>query len=199
MLVMGLDIATSSGVALVDPALRPLEWRCLSIEAEGDEPWDKAADLSSALGDLIGVNRPAFAVIERPISVVVDHGFRKRKPSDDSDKRMINAKTTITLAALAAAAVTTLESAGIAWAMISPATWRAAYYGKGYKPREDWKQAALDMARLHDVSLPNSIRAARDAAEAIGIATAWQRATFIPTRHQQAFMALRMDGHRRMA
>lgn len=188
MLITGLDVASCTGVSWIDPAASPSTWRCLAVEAEGEEPWDKAADLAAALRLLLEANRPDLVVIERPLGVVVDYGSG-RAPG----KRMINAKTTITLAALAAAAVTTLEVERVPWCMIAPATWRAMYYGKGCRP-DDWKDIAVDRARRLGVLLPHTKRAARDAAESVGIACAWSNANFIPAGHRAAFMQLRAGG-----
>jgi hypothetical protein len=192
MLICGLDIATSAGVAWVEPRSRPSTWRCLAIESEGETVWDKVDDFDAALRNLLERYRPDFAVIERPLGVVVDHGGRGQPDAREDRKRMINAATTITLSGMAGNAIGVLNSLGIPYGLIADTTWRSVYFGKGYKPRDNWKESAVDMARLQGVPLPETKKAARDAAEAIGIAVAWQSANLIPVRHQRAFMNLRI-------
>ncbi|WP_127524652.1 hypothetical protein [Mesorhizobium sp. Z1-4] len=189
-IIAGLDIATSCGVAWVNPSTSPSLWRCLAVESEGDTVWDAVDDFDDALRSLLTETRPDFAVIERPLGVVVDYGGGPAKPGD---KRMINAKTTIKLAGLAGAAIGVLNGLGIPYAMIADRTWRSAYFGQGYKPPENWKASAVEMARRQRIPLPDTKKAAHDAAEAIGIAVSWQRANTIPQRHQRAFMDLRVN------
>lgn len=193
MLITGLDIATSTGIAWVDPSQPPSTWRCLALEAEGDTVWDAVDDFDHALRTLLEETRPDFAVIERPLGVVVDYGGSNAAPGD---KRMINAKTVIKLAALAGAAIGVLNGLNIPFGLIADKTWRTAYYGSGYKPAENWKASAVDMAHLQGVPLPETKKAAHDAAEAVGIAVSWQRVNTIPVRHQRAFMDLRANGRR---
>lgn len=196
MLITGLDIASTSGVSFVEPSRPSSTWHCLAIEAEGDGAWAKIDDFDCALRPLLADRRPDLAVIERPLGVVVDYGGGDQP---GGDRRMINATTTITLAALAGAAIGILNSLSIPWVMIADKTWRTAYYGKGYKPAVNWKVSAVEVAERQGIALPSTKKAAHDAAEAVGIAVAWRSANFIPVRHQKAFMDLRLGNGRAVA
>lgn len=204
MLILGLDIATVTGIGFVDAARPPATWRAIALEAEGESIWEKVDDFDGGLRDLLSERRPDFAVIERPLGVVVDYGGGPGQQEDGGGKRMINATTTILLAGLAGAAIGVLNGLGIPFGMISDKTWRRAYYGPGFQPptrivkqrgkdkiERDWKAAAVQRAELQGILLPSSKKAAHDAAEAIGIAVAWQSVNMIPRRHQRAFMDLR--------
>ena len=190
MLVLGLDIATSSGVCLMDTAQPPHEWRCFAIEAEGHNAEEKAGDLAMALNLQLAKHCPAFAAIEMPQRSV--QRFRKKGAdiAGEKDELTIN-PAALQLSAMAGAAVAVLDLAGVAWGLIHPVTWRKAYFGSGYKPRVGWKDSAMEFAKMQKIVLPPTVRAARDAAEAIGIARAWQKCSFVPDRHQQTFINLR--------
>lgn len=201
MLILGLDIATVTGIGFVDTAQPPPAWRAIALEAEGDSVWEKVDDFDDGLRALVSERRPDFAVIERPLGVVVDYGGGQQR---DGGNRMINATTTILLAGLAGAAIGVLNGLGIPYGMVADRTWRRAYFGTGFEPPEkivrqhgkekierDWKAAAVQRAELQGILLPSSKKAAHDAAEAIGIAVAWHSVNMIPARHQRAFMDLR--------
>lgn len=191
--ILGLDVATSTGICFVDRSRPASEWRCLAVQSEGDNGEDKAADLGLFLFAELVENRPDFAAIEMPQRSVAQFGRKKTDPltGQETTETTINPNA-LQLSALAGAVVTALEIRRIPWGLVAPATWRSAYFGRGQKPVDgDWKAAAVRQAELQKVALPPTVKAARDAAEAIGIAMAWERCTFIPTRHQAAFMALR--------
>lgn len=213
MRVVGLDVSTSTGMAFVTPGSDPAGWRALAMQTEGESIWAGIDDYEFALRDLLAAEKPDFAVIERPIEVVVDHGAARAVPPAPGkpQKRMINATTTITLSALAGNTMAVLNSLGIPYGMIAVATWHATYFGKGVKPdgdffspvlgaepppawTRDWKDLAILHAERQGVALPAQKKAKRDAAEAVGIACSWQACTFIPARHQRAFMNLRTSG-----
>lgn len=214
MLVLGLDIATSSGLTFLDDEAPPSSWRCFAIEAEGEFGEDKAGDLALALHDALGGRRPHFAAIEMPQRSVIQ--FEKvggEGPSADT----INPNA-LQLHDLAGAVCAVLDICGVPWGLIAPATWRSAYYGKGFSPPshvartkggqpkldrkgnpiivKDWKQAAIDIADRQKILLPATLKARRDAAESVGIASAWPRCTLIPGRHQNAFKNLRLNYRR---
>lgn len=195
MLITGLDIATVSGVSFIEPSRPSSTWDCLAIEAEGDDAWSKIDDFDAAVRALLTERRPDFAVIERPLGVVVDYGGGDQA----GERRMINATTTITLAGLAGAAIGVLNGLSIPWGMIADRTWRSAYYGKGFKPAVNWKVSAVEAAQRQGIILPPTKKGSHDAAEAVGIAVAWRSANFIPVRHQRAFMDLRLGNGRAVA
>lgn len=196
MLIIGLDVATSTGIAWVDRSKPPSQWRCLAVESEGDNAEEKAGDLGLYLFAELAVSRPAFAAIEMPQRSVKQFGKKVRNPQTGKEEvqQTINPNA-LQLSGLAGAVVAALDIRQVPWGLLAPATWRSAYYGKGVAPDEtagqDWKDVAIEYARQSKILLPPTVKAQRDAAEAVGIAVAWQKCTFVPKRHQAAFMALR--------
>ncbi len=190
--IWGLDIATTTGVAVIDPRKPPGTWRCFAVESAGDNGEEKAGDLAIELHRELQRGRPDFVAIEMPQRSVKTFG---KKTLDEHGREVV--KETINpnalqLSALAGAAVAVLDCAGVPWGLIAPVTWRAAYYG-GMKPKNgDWKAMAVAMADHQRILLPSAKKAKQDAAEALGIAVAWQKCTFLPARHQPAFIKLRM-------
>lgn len=190
--IWGLDVATTTGWAAIVPAEPPRQWRCLAIESEGENGEEKAGDLAIEIHRALARARPDFVAMEMPQRSVKAFG---KKTVDAAGREVV--KETINpnalqLSALAGAVVGVLDVAGIPWGLIAPATWRAAYYG-GMKPKDgDWKALAVAMADHHEILLPSLKKARSDAAEAVGIAVAWRKCSFIPKRHQAAFMALCM-------
>lgn len=201
MKVVGLDIAKSTGVAFVRPGTDPKGWRCLALQSEEDDVWSTVDELGEDIRSLIIDERPDFAVLERPLGVIVDHGASKARTAFDdtsgSRKRMINATTTITLSALAGNVIGVLNALEIPFGVIAIATWRAGYFGPGVKPADgDWKALSVRQAERIGVALPKQKKAAQDAADAVGIACSWPRCTFIPRRHHAAFLNLRTNGRK---
>lgn len=189
-IILGLDIATSCGVCWKTSA-QPKDWRCYAIQCEGDNSEDKAGDLALALTSEFAIRKPDFAAIEMPQRSVTQFG---RKRGDDPNapvEQTINPNA-LQLSGLAGGAVAALDIAGIPWGLVAVSTWRSAYFGKGYKPPIGWKESAVDLAQLQNIILPETAKARRDAAEAVGIAVAWERCTFIPARHHQSFVDLRI-------
>ncbi len=193
MLVTGLDVATRTGLCDMDTALQPSHWKCLAVESEGDNAEDKAADLGIFLFERFTARRPDFVAIEMPQRSVAQFDRTTRDPETGEDKQVktINPNA-LQLSSIAGGAAAACEICKVPWGLVAVSTWRSAYYGRGWRPADgNWKRAAVDHAVIQKILLPESVQAQRDAAEAVGIASAWARCTFIPARHQKAFMDLR--------
>ena len=193
MLILGLDIATSTGVCWMDTALPPSKWRCLAITAEGEFQEEKATDLAIYLNEEFFRTRPDFVTIEMPRRDVAAYPKTIKDPRTGKLKTIhtVNADQLL-LPALAAAACAACDLASIPWGIVHQKTWRAAYYGKGFKPAgDDWKAPAVDAALQQGIVLPLEKKAQKDAAEAVGIASAWMKCSQIPARHHAAFTKLR--------
>lgn len=201
MLILGLDIATSTGACWMDTALPPSQWRCLALGAEGAFQEEKASDLALFLHAEGEQRRPDFVAIEMPQRSVTRFGKKQVDPEtgEETAGSTINPNA-LKLSALAAAATAAFDILGVPWGLIAVSTWRSAYYGKGVKPGhgDDWKELAIQWADRQGIVLPPTKKAQMDAAEAVGIASSWIKCTQIPERHQRAFMDLRL-GHRRAA
>lgn len=198
MLVLGLDIATSTGVCWMDTALPPSQWRCLAISVEGEFAEDRTGDLAIYLREEFEARRPDFVAIEMPRRDVAAYPKQVRDPRTGKIKTIhtVNADQLL-LPALAAAAAAACDLAGIPWGNIHQKTWRALYFGKGFKPAgNDWKDPAIELALRQGIVLPLEKKAQRDAAEAVGIASAWMKCSQIPARHHAAFTRLRTSSGR---
>lgn len=190
--ILGADIATSSGLCFQTAGTPPSKWRALSIEADGENAEEKATDLALTARPLLESERPAFAAIEMPLRAVVMFNKKGAKDAlgEQADRQTINPNA-LQLTGLVCGFVTLCDLLGIPWGLITSATWRSAYYGKGQKPADgDWKALALKIAHAQHVTLPGIKKADKDAAESIGIAVSWRKCTFVPTRHQRAFVTL---------
>lgn len=195
MLVLGLDIATSTGACWMDTDVPPPQWRCLALGAEGAFQEEKACDLAVFLHAETQVRRPDFVAIEMPQRSVTRFGKKQVDPEtgETVTSSTINPNA-LQLSALAAAATAAFDLAGVPWGLIAVGTWRSSYYGKGVKPFDgDWKGMAIKWAERQRIVLPPTKKAQMDAAEAVGIAHAWQRCTQVPQHHERAFMDLRKD------
>lgn len=193
MLILGLDIATSTGVCWMDTALPPSKWRCLAITAEGEFQEEKGTDLALYLHEEFFRTRPDFVAIEMPRRDVAAYPKTIKDPRTGKLKTIhtVNADQLL-LPALANAAAAACDLAKVPWGLVHQKTWRAAYYGKGFKPTgDDWKAPAVDAAVQQGIVLPLEKKAQKDAAEAVGIAHAWMKCSQIPARHHAAFTRLR--------
>lgn len=199
MIILGMDIATSTGMCWMDTSLQPKDWRCLAVAAEGEFSEEKSGDLAVFLHAEMQACRPDFVAIEMPQRSVEQHSKKVRDPATGkiTTERTINPNA-LQLTGLAAAAAAILDINNIPWGLVAVSSWRSGYYGKGFKPA-DWKQAAIDRAVLQGIQLPETLKAQRDAAEAVGIASSWMKCTQIAERHRQAFLDLRVMSPRRAA
>lgn len=212
MIIDGLDIANSTGLCRLDRPGSISKALVHVINVGGDDGGDNAEDKAGLLALELrnrygprGIGKPDFVAIEMPMRNVVM--YKKQGKPDLAGKAP---KTTINpnalqLSSLAGAAVAIIDAFGIPWGLVSSATWRSVYYGKGFVPpvktihhrngtvshEDDWKQAAITEARRQGVTLPGDKIAQGDAAEALAVAVCWEKCTFIPERHRKAFMALR--------
>jgi hypothetical protein len=207
MIIDGLDIATSCGVARIERPGKPASWTCEALYSEGENSEEKAGELALMLMRRYRAadSRPDFVAIEMPMRNVMMFKKQGEDLGGENQKDTINPNA-LQLSGLAGAACAVLNCYGIPWGLIASKTWRIAYFGKGYVPlkvaktnkrtgkvtyEDDWKQAAIDLALMQKITLPSRKADQRDAAEAIGIAVAWEKCTFVPKRHQQRFLDLR--------
>ena len=156
MLVLGLDIATSTGVCWMDTVAPPPQWRCLAISAEGEFAEDKTGDLALYLRDEFAARRPDFVAIEMPRRDVAAYPKQVRDPKTGRMRTIhtVNADQLL-LPALAAAAAAVCDLNDIPWGCVHQKTWRSLYFGKGYKPAgDDWKAPAVEAALQQGIVLP---------------------------------------------
>lgn len=205
MIIAGLDVATTTGLCMADLTRPRSEWVCTAIIAEGENGEFKADDLVGVLFDMFTTVRPAFAAIEMPLRNVKTFGRVEHDVKRGQQASLTINPSQLQLSTEVGAVIGLLRALDVPWGLIASSTWRSVYFGKGYKPpmalgqdkRAAWKEAAVDAANLQKIALPRQKGPASDAAEAVGIASAWQHCTQIAPRHQGAVVRLRAEAPRR--
>lgn len=182
MIILGLDIATTTGFAWYDTNAKSLSAiKTGLIKAQGDSPEGKAGSLGDQLRDLLkrdGV--PDFFAIEEPLRNIKT--FKKTIQTMYGPKviQTVNPNQML-LYSLVGAAMVVVSAYKRPWETIPSATWRKSFFGAGFKPpikiiekegedsvaEKQWKKAAIDRCRLLRINVKNA-----DAAEAVGIAMA---------------------------
>lgn len=169
MLILGLDIATTTGFAWYEPGSRLSSIKTGLIKATGDNAEEKAASLAQQLVTMFKADRPDFVAIEQPMRNVVSFKKTKQTLTGPVDEQTINPNA-LQLEGLVCAAVAIIAAYRIPWETIPSATWRKHFLGMGRSPgfdRAAWKRAAVDRCRAFKIDVKNA-----DAAEAVGIAMA---------------------------
>jgi hypothetical protein len=213
IIIEGLDVATSCGWAQINRPGALSSARCGVMLSEGENGEEKAGHLAMQMISRYRERKPSFVALEMPQRNVVKFAKKGSDLAGATKKETINPNA-LQLSALAGAAVAILDAYRIPWGLISTATWRSKYYGKGFTPpikevrnkktgaitfEDDWKQAAINEALAQRVFLEGTKVAQGDAAEALAIAVCWEKCSFIPARHEKAFIALRTGDARQAA
>jgi Holliday junction resolvasome RuvABC endonuclease subunit len=183
-LILGLDIATTTGFAWYEPGQSLSSVKTGLLKAEGDNAEEKAASLAQQLVALLKPIRPDFVAIEQPMRNVVSFKKTKDTLAGPVEEQTINPNA-LQLSSLCGAAVAIIAAYRIDWETIPSATWRKHFLGEGRHPGRDragWKRAAVDRCRMLRIDVKNA-----DAAEAVGIAMAGEATqTFKMTRAKAA-------------
>jgi Holliday junction resolvasome RuvABC endonuclease subunit len=168
-LILGMDIATVSGIAWYEPGSSLSSIKTGLIKAVGDNAEEKAASLATQMVALFKPGRPDFVAIEQPMRNI--KSFRKTKTdlAGVMDEQTLNPNA-LQLEGLVCAAVAIIAAYRIPWECVSSQTWRKHFLGMGRSPGFDramWKRAAVERCRVLKIDVKNA-----DAAEAVGIAMA---------------------------
>lgn len=192
MLILGLDIATTTGFAWYDDKASMSAIRTGLIKAQGENAEEKAASLALQLRELFyetapsGERRlvkPDFVAIERPLPNIMQfEKFTDDLVDGQAASNTVNPNQML-LPTYIGAAVAIIAAYRIPFETIAPQSWHKAYYGSGFKPPKkfmkikrhpqggkwvnDWKACAVDRAHALRIEVKNA-----DAAEAVGIAFA---------------------------
>jgi hypothetical protein len=200
MLILGLDVATTTGFAWYDTEAHLSAIRTGLIKAEGDNAEQKAASLAVQLRSLFYETRivggeakrilvkPDFVAIEQPMRNVKTFTKEVETLHGVEDVETINPNA-LQLSALVGAAIAIVAAYKIEWVTIPSATWRKSYFGSGFQPERKpvndkfgrqkvdkkgrlvWKLEWKKAAIERCRALRIDVRNA-DAAEAVGIAFA---------------------------
>lgn len=183
MLILGLDIATTTGFAWYDDKASLSAIKTGLIKAQGENAEEKAASLACQIVKMLRETKPDFVAIERPLPNIMQF----EKFSDDLVDGQAASSTVnpnqMLLPTYIGAAVAIIAAYRIPFETIAPQSWHKAYYGSGFKPPKkfikikrhpqggkwvnDWKTPAVERARALKIEVRNA-----DAAEAVGIAFA---------------------------
>lgn len=195
MIIMGLDLATTSGWAVRDSSKHRSSILCGTFsvkEYQWEEKYPVAANLFYRL---VKDHKPDFVAIERP-----EHGVRQFMKKGRAD--LTGEEQTVSTINPAALQLTGIAGAITAICMmmripfgtVAAVSWRPVYFGKGVKPaqKQDWKDLAIQTCEREGIQLPRTKAEQRDAAEAVGICTCWHKCD-IPNIEwmQRRFMELR--------
>lgn len=180
MLILGLDIATTTGFAWYEPGSSLASIKTGLVKAVGDSHEAKAASLGDQLREMFKDCRPDFVAIEEPLRNIKT--FKKKVETMYGPKfvHTVNPNQML-LYSLVGAAMVVVSAYKKPWETIPSATWRKSFFGAGFKPpikiiqkegeddvaEKQWKKAAVDRCRLLRIEVKNA-----DAAEAVGIAMA---------------------------
>lgn len=183
MIILGLDIATTTGFAWYEPGSSLASIKTGLIRAIGESPEEKAASLGKQLHEMFKEMRPDFVAIEEPLRNVKT--FKKTIQTMYGPRviQTVNPNQML-LYGLVGAAVVIVTAYKKPWETIPSSTWRKCFFGTGFKPpikliekegedtveEKQWKKAAVDRCRLLRIDVKNA-----DAAEAIGVAMAGER------------------------
>jgi len=199
-LILGLDIATTTGWALYSTRDSLATIRTGVFIAKGETALQKGADLGVQvmwfLKDLkVRQSLPVFAMMEQPLQVAVQHKKKVHNGLFNQEaETTINPATVILANTLCGAVATALHAYKIPFETIAVQSWRKFFYPKGLTPpmketkhrngsstfAKDWKQAAINRCREMRVDVVK-----HDAAEAAGIAiAAASTPTFKMIEHQ---------------
>lgn len=206
MIILGLDIATTCGWALLDTKAERSSTLTGAFYASGDEVGEKYGEFGAFLIPLLRRHSPDFVSIERPLPIVVGQ-------SNQDGEATMNPASAQQMSGLFGAAV------GIIWGgykipygTIAPQTWHSKYFEKGFKPpnrmrkvratgqivdtgKKDWKRAAIEQALRDKVKLPETkVDGREDAAEAVAVAACWAFCAIPPHSdrlNERKFLALR--------
>lgn len=169
MLILGLDIATTTGFAWYEPGSSLSTIRTGLIKATGENAEEKSASLAQQLTAMLKENRADLVAIEQPMRNVVTFKKKRHDMAGEVDEQTINPNA-LQLSSLAGAAVGIIAAYRIPWVTIPSATWRSHFLGYGRKAgmdRPKWKRAAIERCQMLKITVKNA-----DAAEAVGIAMA---------------------------
>jgi hypothetical protein len=141
---MGIDCATSTGLARWDTDRHESSITCQTIKATGGFDEEKAGNLGAAfVRNVKQYGKPDIVVMEAPLKASVRG----------------NVGPTIVLNQLAGALMTPIALYGCRFEIISSASWRTAVYGFGKKKgwsSKEWKKHAKAQCEMMGIQVANA-------------------------------------------
>lgn len=193
MKVLSFDTSKMAGWAFFDTEKHVSSIRCGVLEFPKKASIEYCADqMGLKVAKLIKEFRPDFVIMETAL---------KMSPG--------GTLATVVSCMLHGAVLSTVANFGIPWGTISSGTWRAMFYGKGFKPphrviklaKPDkkgkmekieylWKEAIITQCEREGIILPSTKEAAHNAGEAAAIAICWRGAQIHAGRYIPAFQTM---------
>ncbi len=189
MIILALDTSKTAGYAVFQSNKHPSSIICNVLEFPAKASIEYCADqMGLKIRGLIKEYKPDFVVMETAL---------KMSPT--------GTLATVVSCMLHGAVLATVGNFGLPWGTISAATWRKAFYGKGFKPpldnkgKNDWKAAAVAQCELEGIVLPTRKTVSHNAAEAAAIAICWRHAEIHAGRYIPAFQSFLQQRNDRSA
>ncbi|MDR6818476.1 Holliday junction resolvasome RuvABC endonuclease subunit [Neorhizobium sp. 2083] len=190
MKILSFDTSKSAGWAFFDTSKHISSIKCDVLEFPAKASIEYCADqMGLKVTKLIKEFRPDFVVMETAL---------KMSPG--------GTMATVVSCMLHGAVLSTVANFGIPWGTISAGTWRAMFYGKGFKPPQKitklskpdskgrwekvenlWKEAIVAQCEREGIILPTKKTVAHNAGEAAAIAVCWRGAEIHAGRYRPAF------------
>ncbi|MCB5205033.1 hypothetical protein LH464_21440 [Neorhizobium sp. T786] len=192
--IMALDTSKTAGFAVWDTARHVTAMKTGVLEFEPDHSVEYCAgQMGLKIVRLIRENNPDFIVMESAIKTTMN-----------------GAAATIISNQLHGAVIATCTNMGVLWGTLAVQTWRAMFFGSGFKPafkvhklkKPDrktgklerieylWKDAAVEACERDGISLPSKKTIAHNAAEAAAMCFCWRNAIIHTDRDKLRFEEL---------
>lgn len=152
MRLAGMDIATKSGLAVMDGD------KLIHVEAfrpAGKEDAEIFHGFRNWLRPMLIAHEVEHVAIEEPL-----RSDLRRRNADGSEEALTNMRTYLRLYGLRAHAIEIFQALNIPWAEVNQSSWRKAFLGNGRGDKDD----AMRQCQLLRWKVPN-----KDAAEAVGV------------------------------
>ena len=168
MRILGLDIATVTGVAFYDTTEHVSKITAWSFRLKGDTDEQKASDMGVQTVGLIRKYKPDFIAIESPLKNIVTHKRTKQTLVGEVEDAAMNPASIILPNQLTGAVMAIIGAYRIPWHTVPSSTWRKCFLGFARKPgwsRKDWKRAVREQCDMLGIHVTND-----DSADAVGTA-----------------------------
>jgi hypothetical protein len=170
MLVLGLDVATVTGVSLYDTSRDVSAIKAWSFKVDGDIPEEKAGNAGVEMVKILRQHKPDMVIAEMPMRAVVQHEKEQSDLLGTRRTATINPMSVILPNQLMGAVMAVTFAFGVGWHIISAEQWRKQFLGFGRQKgwdRKAWKKATRERCDMLGIRCTND-----DMADAVGVAFA---------------------------
>lgn len=149
MIILALDIATTTGFAVFDTDRPPSSMLSGSIKFIGSTAFEKIHDMRRKLPKLIRQHQPEFVAIEAPLAFVPQ--FRKKTKTmfgEEEETSTINPGTIMQLNRLSGAAQMVIQGQNLPCVEVRPQTWQRIIPANIKGPTKKRAAAYCDMLKI---------------------------------------------------